>query len=280
MSAFEKTGVFEKMPRAEYDALSFLNYSRLKFLSRSPKAFRQNWDQPTPPTAAMILGNHAHTAILEPTMYNFAVYEGPVRRGHVYDAFCEENAGKILLNQKEADYIDGMAKAVRSNPDAFKYLRYVRTEVTLVWRDPTFKRNFKCRLDGITDIDDEPILVSLKSTVDCRDFRFEAQYYKLCYHVQDALYQNGYYHLNGSLPRMVTIAVESKPPHDSAVYNIPNDVLRQGNVDLANWLEKLAECEASNKWPGAMEGERDLHLPSYAYPGGDFDMNDLEPIAQ
>jgi hypothetical protein len=273
------TGVFEKMTRAEYDALGFLNYSRLKFLSRSPRAFRDNWDSPTPPTAPMILGGHGHTAILEPTLYKFAIYPGPVRNGKVFDAFCEENAGKIILNQKEANYIEGMAKAVRSNPDAFKYLRYVKTEVTLVWRDPMFKRDFKCRIDAITDIDDEPVMVSLKSTVDCRDFRFESQYYKMSYHVQDALYQNGFYHLNRTLPRMVTIAVESKPPHDSAVYNIPTDVLRQGNADLAKWLETLAECEKSNEWPGAMPGERDLHLPAYAYPGGDFDMSDLEPIA-
>lgn len=268
------------MPRIEYDKLDFLNFSRLKFMERSPLAFRHNWDHPNPATAPMILGNHTHTAILEPKMYKFAIWDGPIRAGNAYKAWCEENAGKILLNQKEANYIEGMVKAVYANPIAARYLRYVKTEVTMTWRDPVFKRNLKARIDAITDIDDEPVLVSLKSTVDCRDFRFSSQYHKMSYHVQDAIYQNGYFHLNQFLPRLVTIAYESKPPHDVAVYRIPNDVTRVGNGDLYKWLQRLSECEASNKWPGAVEGEQDMVLPSWAIPGGDFDFNDLEPIAE
>lgn len=274
------TGAFENMPWEEYLAMGFLNFSRLKFMERSPLAFRRNWDNPTPQTDPQKLGKAAHLAILEPDLAKFAVWTGGRRFGKEWDFFREQHAHLIILTEKELDYVSGMTEAVRSNPDAFKYLRFVRTEISLVWRDPVFKRDFKLRLDGITDIDDEPVLVSLKSTVDCRDFRFEPNYYKMSYHVQDAMSQNGYFHLFGTLPRLITIAVENKPPHDCAVYNIPNDVLRQGNTDLAKWLGKLAECEASSKWPGAMQGEQELHLPSYAYPGGDFETNDLEPIAQ
>lgn len=272
------TGSFPGMPRAEYDAMGFLNYSRLKFMERSPMAFRHNWDHPSPPTAPMILGGHAHTAILEPNLYKFAVWDGPIRAGNAYKDWCAENAGKILLNEKERDYIAGMALAVRSNPVAFKYLRYVKTEVTLVWRDPSFKRDFKCRLDATTEIDGDPVVVSLKTTVDCRDFRFASQYAKMCYYAQDSLYQEGYFHTHGTLPRMVTIAVENRAPHDVAVYNIPNNVLRQGHQQLARWIDRLEVCEKANKWPGAVQGEQDMVLPSWATPGGDFDFDDLEPI--
>jgi hypothetical protein len=272
------TGVFETMPREEYDRLGFLNFSRLKYLERSPMAFRYHWDNPCPPTKPMVLGNHAHRGILEPHLNDFAVWPGPgIRRGKLYDSWCSENAGRTLLNEDEMLQVVGMTKAVHDNPAARKYLRYAKTEVSIVWRDPTLRRDFKARIDGIVDIEDEPVLVSLKTTTDCREFKFGAQYFKMCYHAQDAIYQAGYFYLTGTLPRMVTIAVESKPPHETAVYTIPNDVLRQGQQDTYRWIERLTECEKKNTWPAAVEGEQELQLPSYVYPG-DFEFEDLEPL--
>jgi hypothetical protein len=274
-------GFYESLSRAEYEQVDALNFSRLKYMERSPMAFRHHCDNPSEPTAPMILGNAAHRAILEPHMKDFAVWPGPGRRfGREWDLFCAENDGKILLNEKEHGYVIGMTEAVHANPLTRKYLRFGKSELTMVWRDLTFKRDFKARIDRLIEIDGEPYLVGLKSTADCRDFRFGANAFKLAYYVQDAIYQNGYFYLTGTLPQVVIVAVESKRPHESAVYRVPNDVLRQGQADLAKWMGRLAECEKTNKWPPAVEDEQDLVLPSYAYPGGDFDMNDLEPVAR
>lgn len=274
-------GFYESLPYAEYDEVEATRFSDLKYMERSPLAFRYHKDNPTPPTAPMVLGNAAHLAILEPSMANFAVWPGPGRRfGREWDEWRADNHGKTLLNKTEAEYVEGMKQAVHANPDAHKYLSVGRTELTMVWRDLTFRRDFKARIDNLIELDGEPVLVGLKSTVDCRSFRFGNQCHKMSYHVQDAIYQNGYFYLTGNLPRVVIIAVDSKPPHESAVYRVPTDVLRQGQTDLARWMDRLAECERTNKWPQAEEGEQDLILPSYAYPGGDFQMDDLEPIAR
>lgn len=274
-------GFYQSMPFAEYDQIDAMNYSTLKYMARSPMTYRHNRDNPIEPTAPMILGNACHKAILEPGMAEFAVYSGRRdRRIHAYDDWCNENVGKIQLNEKEHGHVEGMARAVHANPVAHKYLRFVRTEVTMVWKDPSFKRDMKARLDAITDIEDDQVLISLKSTVDCRDFRFASQYAQMSYHCQDCIYQNGYFQLTGTLPRMVTIAVEKLPPYESAVYNIPTDVLRQGQQQVSKWMEKLAECERTDRWPAAVEGEQELQLPSWAFPQGDFEFDDLEPIAR
>jgi hypothetical protein len=274
-----KPGFYESLAYAEYDQIEACRFSNLKYLERSPLAYQYHRDNLTPPTAPMILGNAAHLAILEPSMVNFAVWPGPGRRfGKEWDAWCAENSGKTLLNEKEALYVAGMKAAVHSNPVAAKYLRHGKKELTMVWRDPSFKREFKARVDNFVEIDDEPVLVSLKSTVDCRDFRFASQYAKMCYHCQDTIYQNGFLQLQHQLPRMVTVAIESRPPHESAVYRITNDALRQGQQLVSKWMETLAECERTNKWPAAVEGEIELQLPSWAFPGGDFQFDDLEAI--
>jgi exodeoxyribonuclease VIII len=272
-------GFYEGISFDDYKQIDAMNYSSLKYMERSPMTYRHKRENPPEPTAPMILGNAAHKAILEPSLAKFAVWPGPGRRfGHAYDDWCELNAGKTLLNEKENAHVEGMALAVHANPVAHKYLRHIRSEVTMVWRDPSFKRDMKARLDAITDIVDEQVLVSLKSTVDCRDFRFASQYAQMSYHAQDAIYQNGYFQLTGTLPRMVTVAVEKLPPYEIAVYNIPVDVLRLGQQQVSKWLELLAECERTNKWPGAVEGEQDLVLPAWATPGGDFEFADLEPL--
>lgn len=272
-------GFIESLPASEYFALDALNFSTLKHMERSPLAYLFNRDTPPPPTPPMILGGHSHTAILEPDMYKFAVYEGKRdSRVHAYQDFCEANRGKILLSVKEEGYIRGMVEAVHANPVARKYLRFGKKELTIVWRDPSFRRDFKARIDNFVEIEDEPVLVSLKTTVDCRDFKFAGQYAQMAYHAQDALYQNGFYQLACELPRMVTIAVEKKPPHETAVYRIPNDALRMGQQLISKWAVKLAECEKANTWPAAVEGEQELSLPSWAIPSGDFSFDDLEPL--
>lgn len=274
-------GVYENLSFAEYSAIDALNYSKLKYMERSPMAYRHNVDHPTPPTAPVILGGHSHTAILEPHMYKFATWPGPgIRAGNAYKDWCLGNEGKILLNAKEEASIRGMVDAVHANPVAHKYLRFGKRELTLVWRDPSFRRMFKGRIDNLVEmgVDDEPVLVSLKTTVDCRDFKFAAQYARMGYHCQDAIYQSGFAYLTQQLPRMVTVAVESKPPHETAVYRIQNDALRMGQQLVSKWALRLAECEKANTWPGAVEGEQDLVLPSWAVPDGDFQFDDLEPI--
>jgi len=274
-------GFHQSIPFAEYQAIPALNYSTLKWMQRSPMHFRHHADNQVPATEPQLLGMAAHKVILEPEMTgDFAIWEGGVRRGKEWDWFCAQNEGKTLLRVKERDLVAFMSAAVRVNPVAFKYLRHGRKEMTMLWRDPAARRNFKGRADNLTEIDGEPFIVDLKSTRDCRDFRFGADAFKFGYYIQAAMYADGFFYLTGTLPQFVIIAIESKPPHESAVYRLRPHILQKGHDDYAKLLVKLAECEKSGKWPAAVDSEQDLELPSYAYEGGGFDMDDLELIAR
>ena len=272
-------GFYEDLPRQEYDAVEALNFSRLKYMDRSAMAYRHNLQNPCEQTNPMKLCHAEHLAILQPTTAKFAVWEGGIRAGKYYKEWAETNAAFTQLTVKQAEHVFGMTKAIHANPVARKYLRYGKSELTMVWRDLAAKRDMKGVIDKLTDIDGEPVIVDLKTTRDCRSFKFGAQSFQLKTHAQLAHYQNGHFYLTGTLPRVVLVAVENEPPYDSAVYRVPTDVLRQGQEDLAKWLTRLAECETSGNWPGAEVEEQDLELPSYAY-AGQFDMDDLEPIAR
>lgn len=275
-------GIHRNLPREEYDRLTGDNYSSLKLMEKSPLAYRYNRDNPCEPTEAMILGHHLHVALLEPSLCNFAVWPGPgPRNGHKYDAWCDENADKTQVTAKQHEAIGGMVKSILGHPAAARYFKHTSaasTEVTLFWRDPVFKRDCKARLDTWKEIGEETYLISLKKAVDVSEKWFGRQYADLCYHAQDAFYQAGFlYATKGiELPKMVTIAVEPKAPHEVAVYQISIDILRLGQQKIGEWTQKLERCERSGKWPGAIEGEQELTLPSWAYPQGDFNFDDLE----
>lgn len=271
-------GFHSAIPYEQYAKWPEMNYSRLKHMLRSPMAYRYAVDNPKPPTGPMLLGTACHRAILEPERTgDFAVWTGGRRQGKEWEQFKLDHIGQQLLSVEDRDFVAGMCAAVHKNPTARRYLKTGESELCALWTDPAAKRNFKARLDRFSLEDN--LLIDVKTTRDCRPFRFGADAFRLGYHIQFSLYSDGIYYLTGKLPKVVVVAVENKPPFETVVYLVPDDVLQQGKEDCSRLLARLAECERTNTWPPEIEGEAFLSLPTYAYqPEGD-DLTDLELVA-
>jgi hypothetical protein len=270
-----------RVPWSEYRQIPGVSITRLKEMRRSPLHYRHACDHPRS-SAAFTLGTAAHCATLEPHLFadTFAVWDEPTdtgrqrpRRGKDWDAFVADNAGKTIITAAEMTTALDIAAAVRSDPAAMRYLERGEPEVTMQWHE----RGHQCRgrLDWLTCVDGAHVLVGLKTTQDCRPFQFGAAAARLGYHMQWAFYGSGWRHATGGEAATVEIVVEAKPPHAVAVYAIVDDVMEQGRDDYAQLLDRLAECEASGLWPGPVDGEQVLSLPSWAYPSGDDDLADL-----
>lgn len=270
-------GIFEEMAFEDYRRIDAVNYSSLKNMMRSPMSYRYFKDHPKEATAAMALGGHMHRMTLEPNKVgDFAVWgEIPgqnVRRGKVWDDFQAECAAseRQIITKEERDAMIGMSKSVRMSSMAMRYLDGGHSEVTAVWKDQKFNRPCKGRFDKLKMISGRMHIVDLKTCRDCRPFRFGNEAYRIGYHIQLYMYQEGYRILTGETPVMVEIAVENKPPYELVVYSITEDVLWKGMDDYTRLMKMLAECERTNVWPPAEEAITDLTLPSYAY-GSDAD---------
>lgn len=268
-----KEGIFYDMSFEEYAAIPALNGSSLVHLRRSPMKFKHEFDNPTPPTNAMLLGVATHRLILEPNRVgDFAVWgllkEEKVRRGEVWENFKKLNEGAMIVTQKERDVMVGVAVAVKRSAPAREYIKAPgKTEVSMFWVDKQTGLNMKGRVDKL--LDKGHVIVDLKTTRDCQPWKFGAQASTLGYHVKFAMYASGYKQLTGHEPKMKFIAVESKAPHECAVYHAPTDFMVQGQIDLQGLLIKLMECHESDSWPPQLEEEIDLTLPAYAYADAD-----------
>jgi len=260
---------------AAYRALEGESISDLKVLRESPLKYRFNKTAPRHETAAMALGSAAHTGILEPRKFNPAVYQGATRRGKEWDAFQAAHAGELILKQDDVDLVEGMRNAVRSYGPAMRYLVDGQAEVSMQWVDATTGRKCRGRIDWLTRIDGQPVIVDLKTTKSAKPFAFGGQSAKLGYHLQLAYYFDGFVAITGETPSMKIIAVESSAPFEPAVFSIPEDVITQGREEYQQLLQRLAECEETNNWPPALETESDLSLPTWAYDAEDNDVSGL-----
>ena len=274
------SAIQSRVPYADYAAIPAVSITRLKELKRSPKHYRYRLDNPKE-SKALTLGTASHTAILEPERFHtdYAVWSKRTdggrlspRNGKAWDAFVAEHNGREILTEDEYTLAMAMRDSVRSDPIASRYLEAGDPEVTLKWE----MRGRQCRgrLDWLTMIDGEPVLVGLKTARDCRHFVFGSAAAKLGYHLQWAFYFDGYEAITGKQAKVVEIVVESEAPHAVATYAIPNDILEQGRAEYSDLLDILDDCESTGEWPGPVTSEEFLTLPSWVYERQE-DVSDL-----
>ena len=268
-------GLIPNLPFSDYLQLPGLSASALKHLLRSPMAYRWAMDHPLEPSAAMALGSAAHTAILEPHRLktDYILWEGGTRRGKAWEEFRAINANKSILTRDEFEDVKGMHEAVRTFPPAMRYLQCGEAEVSMQWS--MGGRAFRGRIDWLTQVDGHPVIVDLKTTRDARPFKFGSDAFRLGYHLQFALYVDGFKAITGKDARFVVIAVESKGPFEPAVFEVPEDVLQRGREEYERLVALLDECEATDSWPPACEAAQPLQFPSYAFEPEDTDISDL-----
>lgn len=277
--------ITSRMQRTDYDVIEALNISRIKNLKRSPQHYLHALAN-RKETPSLIIGNACHVAVLEPERYeqDFCVWDRVTdggkmspRRGQYWDAFVKNANGRVCLTPEQNKLAAAISRAVRTNELAMPYLASGDPEVTIEWSlaPELGSRPAKSRLDWITRDERGPVLVGLKTARDCRRYAFGAQSAKLSYHWAWAFYEDAYTFTKGERPRSVEIVVEVEPPHAVAVYRIPDDVIEQGREEYWAAVKLLAECEATNTWPGPEPKEEFLSLPSWAYGTDDADLDGL-----
>lgn len=283
--------ITSRLPMDEYAALPGVSITRLKELKRSPLHYRHRLAQPAA-SKPLTLGTAAHCAVLEPERFErqFAVWDRKSeagnacpRKGQHWDAFVAAHPGQVILTESEAEQARAIAAAVHRDPIAAKYLLSGEPEVTMQWmvssesmtRGPT-SIDARGRIDWLTSIDGEPVLVGLKSARDCRPFVFGSAAARLGYALQWSWYLDGYAAITGRAARLREIVVESAPPYDVVVYEIPDDIVLQGRAEYEVLLRQLVDCQLNDEWLGVAGGrEQILTLPTWAYDAQD-DLTDLQ----
>jgi hypothetical protein len=274
----------QQMPFDEYLALPGVNWSSLKHMRESPLHYRHELTSQTPVTAAMNIGTAAHTMILEPdrAALDLVVWEGGRRYGKKWDAFCEANTGKTIVNESEYSQLIGMRDSVRGNEHCMDLLKAGTPENVVTWNDPYYDIPCKARIDWW---DGALRLVDLKTTQTTNLRQFASKAARLGYHNQLAYYRSGLaLALSQIMGKQIDeteidvsiIAVEQSAPYDCVLLSVTDDQLYPGLEENIELLALLADCEESGNWRGRYQAPQLLELPAWVYddPATD-DLSDI-----
>jgi hypothetical protein len=256
------------IPRAEYDRIDAINWSKLKVLGRSPAHFRAAMLGHDKDTDARKFGRVGHLAVLEPERYRkeVVVWDGGKRdkRIKAYADFLKAHAGQEIITPKEDELARTIGEVVRRDKQAALLLSQGRSEQTILWKHKNGMAA-KGRIDFLA----REGVVDLKFARDASPVGFGRAAASIQHHVQASYYLDGLESCGVSGLSYFCVAVEIEPPFAVSVYRVGEVLLDMGREVYGGLLEQLKECRETNNWPGYTEGVQELQLPTWAYRDDD-----------
>lgn len=251
----------QRMTYREYELVPGVRWSRLKIMRTSPLHYLRY--EETPSTPSQDLGTAVHFAVFEPELFDAECVTSDLNRNsNDFKAWRVEQAGKLILKTGQRDEALRIGEAVRAHGPAAEILVAGEAEQTMTWTDPETGILRKARPDWITP-PGLAILADLKTATDIGDAMFGRAAGRYCYHGQLVDYRGGLYVETGVLYQPVIIAVENHEPYDVRVADITGAELTAGENVVRDLLDRLAECIATNSWPGQFPERGKLNLPPW-----------------
>ena len=250
------------MTEQEYNQKEGNRRSDLWRMEESAEKYRWCLDHPAEQTPAMAFGVAAHKMMLEPATFGDEYAIAPnvdkrTKEGKAeWAAFCEQNAGKTALGQKDADTRDGMEEALLRCRMAKYLLRGPgETEEAFFWTDGETGEPCKIRCDRLVQFDDRLYVVDYKTTTNARTERFNHDIWKPGYHMQAGMYTEGVMAARGleERPGFLFVAQEKDAPYSVNVIEVSDDVMAAGVAKFHELLRKMHECREIDLWPGYVD---------------------------
>jgi hypothetical protein len=239
----------------EIDAVNWTTLSRLH--KASPKHYKHALDtHDDNDSTGRMLGRATHALVFEPAeFYRTHAVCTEARRGTTaWKAFESEHAGKEILKHSENADLFAQAAAVRGNPLLRDYLKHGKFEQTVTWTDPVTGIPCKARLDWVVPPRGQHggVLLDLKGTPTVEPIQFGRIAAKNGYDLQlgGHYYNACKYGLGWEPQEVALVAVEFNAPFDVSLFVLTEQDITQARRQVAELLEKLAECRRRNEWPG------------------------------
>ena len=259
------------MTEKEYRAHPAISRSELWRIRESPEKFKWFKEHPEPPTPALIFGQVFHKLALEPLTFGdeFAVAPNVDRRTKdgkaAWAEFTAAADGKTVITQDVFDKASEMVCALYSAPFVKKLLDGEH-ELPLFWTDEMTSEPCKVRLDTLTEIGGQPVIVDLKTSADASTDGFMRSAVRLGYHFQAAMYSEGYEKNYGKKPLFVFIAIEKEAPYSVNILQADEAFVSHGYDVFRELIGTYHQCKETNNfygYLGAYEVINKLDLPPW-----------------
>lgn len=263
---------------SSYDDHPGINISTLKEAhALSPLHYRHRIQHQRTDTDAFQFGRLVHCAVLEPEQvaYRYKVrpdVDGRTKAGKAALAELAARPGELVSGDWYETAL-AIRVALERDPVASRHLNFRAVERPMYWTDAETRASCKGRIDAWNQYG----IIGLKTTRKIALHAFSREAANFCYHLQWAFYHDGWLAEHGDDLPMYEIVVESTPPHDVVVYQIPEDVLDAGREAYREALVRVLEGRQTGVWRGVANGvELVFQLPKWAQPSDDDDLTGLD----
>lgn len=256
-------GIVYGMSAEAYFADPGVSNSMLSAMAKSPAHCWALYIDPERPereaTDAMSAGTLAHCAILEPdelaTRYvvkpdgmSFASKDGKAWR----DA---QPAGVAIIDQDAYITAQRQRDAVMRIGELRRLLSSGVSEVSLFWVDAETGLRCKARVDWLHTIAPRHVMpLDLKTISDLTPDAVSRAVTNYGYHRQRAHYLNGLRACGLRADDFGFAFVSSSYPFLAAPYIVDDETADQGHEEVAELLDRFANCQKSNDWPAFGDG--------------------------
>lgn len=258
----------------DYRAHSALNFSRMKWLLKSPCHFIMEGTADVEETLAMRMGSAVDEWILSgkvrPHAIKPAELDGKPWQGNrtackqwVKDRKAE---GFTVYSQDEYDTQMGMQKALEQSPEFQKLL-----EVCPQRQLPVFAKYRGVELKVLMDMAGHDLggyrcFGDLKCSVSAAPRDFAKKAATMHYDLQQAVYAAvlGVSEALEDEPAMFWAVVESSPSAPVSIFSVPREAMDSGKRKLDRCIDLYLQCTESGNWPGYGQGIQQLSWPAWA----------------
>lgn len=259
------------MTEREYRQHPAISRSELFKISESPEKFKYYKEHPEEPTPSLIFGQLFHTMALQPETFDndFAICPNVDRRTKAgKEAFAQFEAdaeNKTVVTADMYELADAMCEALKQNEFVTKLLKGEK-EKPFFWVDDLTNEECKCRVDCLTELGDNLIIVDLKTTENAETEAFMRSAIKYGYDLQSAMYSKGVEINTGKKPIFVFIAIEKKPPYAINILQADELFIRRGYDLFREYIGIYHDCKQTGNFYGYLgkfNQINNLALPSY-----------------
>jgi hypothetical protein len=253
----KNTKIVKNMPDDAYRAEVGISQSMLKEMFVSPEHYKHQFTVEREPTPAMTLGSVTHLACFQPQQLASMVavsQKFDMRKTAdkiASEEFNRDNAGKLIVNEKEMALALEMSEKVRSHPTFIDVCSSGDAEVS-AFSDvlPYSDIVLKGRMDWINW--DKKIVMDLKTTnASLADmFSVKNVMYDNKYNIQAAMYLMLLEHNDLAGFRFIFIFVEKDAPHGVRCFEISEESLKKSKERMILAIENIQHCVSFDNWFG------------------------------
>jgi hypothetical protein len=245
--------IIDGLSNEDYHKHSAISSSQCKDLLISPWLYHHNRSHPVTQSQAMLFGSMFHSLVLEPDSFDnvYFVADKPKRNTkagkEAYSQMEKVKGARTWISTDDFLQAQDMRHNLMKNDLVKVLLSGGRSEQSAFWTDKDSGIDCRARADYINL--DKKYILDLKTTSSLADeFNFSTTVKKYHYDLSAAFYVDGFKNVIGDDFDFFIIAIESKEPHNFAVYKLSDAILDFGRGKYRQALEVFAKVKESGNF--------------------------------